>query len=136
MTKAITQVQRWSGPIDEVFELVAMEVPPGLARDDPHRSIFDDRSIEVPKSHGSLWCDVQLKSDGSFVGKAVFAADDEVARCDTVDVMPEYRRRGLAAALYQLAADIFEVPVVPTDLRSDDAIAFWGERTEIRPTAG
>jgi GNAT superfamily N-acetyltransferase len=134
MTKAIIEVQKWSGPIGERFKLVATEVPAGLATEDPHRSLYDDRTIEIPSSNGSLWCDVERADGAAFVGKAVFAADAEVARCDTVDIMPQYRRQGLAAALYQLAADIFETYVVPTNLRSNDAIAFWGGRTEIRPT--
>lgn len=107
-------------------------VPAGLDTQDPLRERHDDRSIAVDKTMGSVWIDVVDYVGGAMVATAVFAADAQAVRCDTVDVMPLYRRKGVATALYKIASRSFAAAVVPTDNLSEDAKRFWGTRSRIR----
>ena len=106
------------------------EVPPGLLAGDPIREQFDDRSIDVGHSLGAIWFNV-VDSSGAHVATATFAGDGLAAQCDTIDVESAYRRKRVASLLYLIASKIFAAPVVPSSNRSDDALAFWGDQTEI-----
>jgi GNAT superfamily N-acetyltransferase len=76
---------------------------------------YGDRGIAVPKTSRSVWCKVFVAADEIPVAHAVFAADAAVVRCDDVHVDRDHRRRGIADQLYQLAACLFNAPVVPSD---------------------
>lgn len=127
----ISEPEELEGEILPSFVFKVVKIPAGLADTDPIRERYDDRSIEVPKSAGSIWVEVRTSTDASLAAWATFAADDREVRCDTVDVMPDYRRLGIANALYQLASELFEAPVVPSDTLSEDARLFWGARRVI-----
>jgi len=55
-----------------------------------------------------------------------------MVRCDLIAVQEPHRRKGIATVVYELASEIFDAPVVPATVQSDDARAFWAGRTEIR----
>jgi len=63
-------------------------------------------------------------------------ADPErpVYAMEGVGVEEKYRRRGYATALYDLVARVLSDqglgPIVPSDTRSDDAMALWGDKVE------
>lgn len=84
----------------------------------------------MPKSFGAIWFDVSTWQ-GGFVAQATFAADADAVRCDTITVNPAHRRKGVATSLYEIASEMFQGPVVPSDNQTAEAEAFWGGRTEI-----
>ena len=107
MTKPITEASELSGDLLEGYHLEAALVPPAypyhLARWES-----DDRSISVAKTMGSMWCRVHAGDPDSFIAIATFAADDVAVRCDTIDVDAAHRCKGIATALYKVAACTFE----------------------------
>ena len=131
MTTPISTTQQWTLKVLERYDATITEVPFGLAPHDPVRESFDDRSNGVPHDMGSAWIEIRDPVKSELVATSVFGADAKVVRCYTVEVTLAYRRKGIATALYQLASCIFEAPVVPSDILSDDAAAFWGKQTEI-----
>lgn len=131
MTRAITSARRFEEKLPQGYAAIVTIVPAGLATQDPLRERHDDRSIDVDKTMGSVWIDVVDPADDAMVATAVFAADARVVRCDTVDVMPAYREKGVATALYKIASHVFDAPVVPSGLLSDEAKLFWGAKRQI-----
>lgn len=131
MTRAITSARRFEETLPQGHAATVTLVPAGLATQHPLRERHDDRSIAVDKTMGSVWIDVVDPADDAIVATAVFAADAQAARCDTVDVMPPYREKGVATALYKVASRVFDAPVVPSGLLSDEAKLFWGAKTQI-----
>jgi len=125
------EIEQFEGEVLPGFLFKVVKIPPGLASTHPARERCDDRSIHVPKSAGSVWIEVWTSTGASLAASATFAADAEAVRCDTVDVMPDYRRLGIATVLYRLASELFEAPVVPSETLSEDARLFWGRRTSI-----
>ena len=131
MTTPIVELDRLEGPLRSGFKVVVVKVPPGLPLDHRCRELYDDRSVRVPCEAGTIWCTVQAPDGADGVACATFAADSESVRCDTIDVTPEYRRKGIANALYDLASSVFGAAVIPSDLLTDDGRRFWGTRTKI-----
>jgi hypothetical protein len=131
VTTSILSTRHRNLKVVERYDAMVTEVPSGLDPNDPARERFDDRSIDVPHDNGSVWIEVRDPEKGELVAIAVFGADAKVVRCDTVEVTLHYRRKGVATALYRLASSLFKAPVVPTDNLSADAVAFWGQQSEI-----
>ena len=81
---------------------------------------------------------IDIKWDGRFtvnayingihVGHAEFASDDpdgeEGFYAISVGVEPEYRRMGVATAMYDAATEKFG-EIIPSEHQTDDARAFW-----------
>lgn len=69
--------------------------------------------------------------DGKQVGSAEFASDDPEGESDfyalSVGVKPEYRRMGVATAMYDAAEERFG-EIIPSEHQTDDARAFWQSR--------
>jgi hypothetical protein len=103
--------------------------PPGET-DARIRDRFDSRTIELPKELGSIWFEV-FDPAGAWAATATFAGGEGVVRCDLIEVERPHRRQGIATVVYMLASRIFDAPVVPASVRSDDAVTFWAGRTEI-----
>lgn len=114
-----------------LYQVTVTELPPGLSASHPLTGILDSRSIKVPKTAGAIHLLVETRDHKQMIGVAVFAADEDVVRCDSIEVMPDYRRQGVATGLYRLASRIFRGPVVPSDELNENDKAFWGSRTEI-----
>lgn len=131
MTLPILSSDRFDETLPNGFLATVTRIPFGLATQDPLREFHDDRSIDVAKTMGSIWLHVEDPATGAMVACAVYAADPLVVRCDTVDVLPGYRRKGVATALYRIASREFAAPVVPSPLLSDDAREFWKGKTQI-----
>ena len=66
--------------------------------------------------------------DGKLVGNAEFASDDPDGNYGfyaiSVGVDPEFRRTGVATAMYDAAAEKFG-EIIPSEHQTDDARAFW-----------
>ena len=66
--------------------------------------------------------------NGVLVGHAEFASDDpdgeEGFYAISVGVEPEYRRMGVATAMYDAAEEKFG-EIIPSEHQTDDARAFW-----------
>lgn len=133
MVEPIGTAQTWTFNLDEEMEIEIVLVPPDLPAEHPLRERWDDRAVIVPCSSGSLWMTIWRKDNGHFIGAATFAADDSVARCDTVYLEPRWRGQGIARTMYFLAAYIFKATVVPSDSLNDAGKRFWGSRT-VMPT--
>ncbi len=71
---------------------------------------------------------VKAYIDGKFAGSAEFASDDPEGRYGfyavDVGVLPQYRRMGVATAMYDAAAEKFG-DIIPSEHQTDDARAFW-----------
>ena len=104
-------------------------VPKGLPEDHHIRQKYDDRSIQVPNENGSLWITVRRDdSQGASVAEAVFASTQRTVQCDTIEVHRDFRLLGIATKLYDLAEEVFDAPVVPSETLSEDAMQFWKKR--------
>lgn len=114
----------------EPYRVVLWRVPPGPREDARIAERFDEKSIDVPKSFGSIWFQLWTWEGGS-VAQATFAADADAVRCDTITVHPTYRLRGIATRLYEAASESFQGPVVPSENQTPDAVAFWRGRKQI-----
>lgn len=130
MVKPISKPYSLCGDLSDDYRFEAAAIPAGLShREAPWEC--DDRSVDVVNTSGSLWVRVFCDEQDTPIAVATFAADDEVVRCDTIDVNVEHRCRGIANALYHLAACLFEAPVVPSGNLLDGGEAFWRGRTSI-----
>ena len=71
---------------------------------------------------------VKAYIDGKFAGSAEFASDDPEGRYGfyavDVSVLPQYRRMGVATAMYDAATEKFG-EIIPSEHQTDDARAFW-----------
>lgn len=129
--KAITEVELYE--IDDPaapYRVVMWCLPPGPPEDVRLGERFPEGSITVPKSFGAIWFDVSTRQ-GDWVAQATFAADADAVRCDTITVNAAHRRNGIATSLYETASEMFQGPVIPADIQTPDAKAFWGGRTQI-----
>lgn len=129
--KKVFEVSGFKGELIAGYNFRGTLVPPNLPASHDVRQECDDRSIKVPSSSGSLWLWVEDINTASNIAVAVFGADDEVVRCDTIEVDPKHQRKGIASALYESASHLFKASVVPSSDRTDDAVAFWAGRTSI-----
>lgn len=131
MTLKITIPTMYEEHFAPRYQVTVTELPPDLTSTHPLTGILDPRSIKVPKTAGSIHLLLETQDRKHTVATAVFAAVEDVVRCDSIDVMPDYRRQGVATGLYRLASRIFRAPVVPTDNQTEDAKAFWGIKKRI-----
>jgi ribosomal protein S18 acetylase RimI-like enzyme len=71
---------------------------------------------------------VRAYIDGKVAGSAEFASDDPDGEHSfyaiDVGVKPEYRRQGVATAMYDAATEKFG-DIIPSKYQTDDARAFW-----------
>jgi hypothetical protein len=118
-------------PVLGKFRVSVVGIPPNLPSRDIHRDQYDDRTFQVCHTMGTLWFTVFNVADGKFVGHAAFGADSSAVRCDTISIETNFRRNGVASALYELASCIFEAPVIKSNILSQDAHSFLSNRTEI-----
>lgn len=108
-------------------QITATFVPPGLPSSHNLRAIFDDRTIAVLKSEGTLWLNGTVR--GHHIAHAYFGVGSTQICCDTVDVHLNYRRKGLATAMYDFAEDLVARPAVQSEVfLSTDAPRFWDKR--------
>ena len=131
MTTKIGSVRRFEIDIGDQYVATVTLVPAGVPASDAIREDHDDRSLHVPCSSGSVWCDVHMQDQGAFAANAVFGADDEVVRCDTIDVMQDHQRKGIARHVYEIASCVFGAPVVPSGILSEGAKKFWAGQASI-----
>jgi hypothetical protein len=117
--------------LPEGFFAVVTVVPHGLTGGDVWRHECDDRSVTVPKSHGTVSFEVFTIDSSQFVGQGVFAADHVAVQCDTIEVGIPFRRQGIGSWMYLQASKIFAAPVHPSANLSNVALAFWGGRKSI-----
>jgi len=82
------------------------------------------------------------EDDGEFLGHAQrITADEKIPGTISIGgvmVKEPFRRMGVATALYDAAEDLASkigAKLVPSDLLSDDAKAFWAARQRIRSAA-
>ena len=112
------------------YHFVFVLVPPKLPYDHPARQDFDDRSIDVDNELGSAWIKGYCgPANDNPVVVATFAATTDAVRCDTIDVVEAHRRRGIATTVYDSVGELLSLPVVPSDVLSDEAKAFWASRS-------
>ncbi|WP_226377764.1 GNAT family N-acetyltransferase [Citrifermentans bremense] len=76
--------------------------------------------------------DVCVRFRGAVVAEACFTDDGDSAYCHHVKVEPEYRRRGIASAMYQYAESIFLKKLEnhwhdDPETQSPEARAFWAQ---------
>ena len=131
MTEPILSPAQFQEILPQGHIATVTRVPSGLDMQDALRGSYDDRSIDVAKTMGSIWFYVKDGASDAMVATAVFAADELVVRCDTVEVKPAYQKSGVARAIYQIASREFVAPVVPSAVLSPDAVRFWGVKTQI-----
>lgn len=131
MSVPILSPDQLSVKLPQGYVATVTKIPLGLDTQHPMRDCFDDRSIAVANQMGAIWCHVEDHATGVLVATAVFAADAQVVRCDTVDVAKGYQKKGVATAIYKIASSIFAAPVVPSGNLSPDAKLFWGTKTQI-----
>jgi hypothetical protein len=130
MVKAIVEAVVLSGPLFDDYRIEVAQVPSGLSYLEAPWDC-DDRSVKLPKSSGTLWFRVFVGDSETVIAHAVFAADNAVARCNSIDVDERHRRREIASHLYRCAACFFDAPVVPSGTTLPGGKLFWGSRTSI-----
>lgn len=128
--RSLIKIEHWSGSLIPDFTFEAASLPNGQSY---ATGIWecDVQSMMVPYSSGHLWLRVTSCADSGLVARAVFGAGSAVVQCDDIDVHEEFRKMGIALALYRWAACFFDAPVVPTDKRSALSKNFWKNRTSL-----
>ena len=116
---------------DDECRIVINAIPPATGDNHPFPENLDDRSIGVPKTHGSVWARV-YDQQNNIVGHATLASDGVAGRCDTIEIDKQHRRKGLATKIYKIASHVFGCPIVPSDTLTQDAKNFWGNQTHIK----
>jgi hypothetical protein len=133
MTKKIEKIEGYELTDTPVgYRVKIITVPVNLPTDHRIRCPYDDRSIIVPNTHGSIWMEVYEEGNDIYIAHGDFAATEESVMCATVEVNQHHRRKGIATVLYDLAEKLFEQHVVPSPGHSEDAQAFWAARVERR----
>ncbi len=112
------------------FVVSAIFIPPGAPLDSPVREgSYDDRAMDHGAPNGCWHLRVEdAETANPVVALAEFPLDDGEVRCESISVDREYRRRGIATYLYNLAERLWSQEVTPADNLSDDAKAFWKNR--------
>ena len=102
--------------------------------------IFEDFLLVAGEhSHQNEWnIDAYLRSNSRLVGRAEFAGvyewDEEGERQLValkgwdVGVNPDFRRRGLASAMYAFAEEAFDLPIAQGDFQTPVGRVFLGGR--------
>ena len=110
------------------FDIFVVFIPSSSSNDHELCRLNDDRTVDVPKSNGTLWFNVNLETKP--VAHAVFGAGDIHVRCDSVDVEKAHQSKGLATEMYDRASRFFGMDVVPSDNLSVEAERFWEARQQ------
>lgn len=128
--RSLTKTEQWEGSLIPGYEFQAIGLPSG---EKYISGIWecDQRSVLVPFNAGHLWLRVTSCADGTLAAYAIFGGDSGILQCDSINVLEEHRRRGIALALYQWSACIFEAPVTPTNKRTTLSKLFWGSKSSI-----
>jgi GNAT superfamily N-acetyltransferase len=76
--------------------------------------------------------DVCVRFKGAIVAEACFTDDGDSAYCHHVKVEPEFRRRGIATAMYRYAESVFLKKLEnhwhdDPETQSPEAMAFWAQ---------
>jgi len=128
--KPIEAIAELSGPLSPGFNFYAASIPAGKSYTFRGRHCDVD-TLNVPSTSGHLWIWATLCADRGDVAWAIFGAGALSVQCCDISVHEDLRRKGIAIALYRLAACLFEAPAVPTDRRSRLSLEFWKGRTTI-----
>ena len=107
------------------YDLECVVVPANFDVGDPRIHDYDPRSIAVPQTSGAVWFRVLVAGMDRYIGHATFAADEIAVRCDTIDISPSHKRKGIATALYDYVEEIFDALTQPSELRTEQARLFW-----------
>ncbi|TCR89889.1 hypothetical protein EV561_104110 [Rhizobium sp. BK376] len=105
-------------------------VPSNLPLNHPARRVYDDRSIEVPKTNGSIWLTIKSHFGKGHIGIAVFAAGEDSVICECIDITVNnpHIRKSISWWLYLFAEDYFNFPVVSdADLYNEPKL-FYSEQ--------
>ena len=129
--KLIVPPEIRSGTLFDSYHFAVALVPPRLSYLKALWEECDDRSIAVANSSGSLWFKVFQADVEPQIAHAIFAGDDQVVRCDDINVDEPHRGKGIGHSLYRCAACIFEAPVIPSSTMLDGGERFWRGRTSI-----
>jgi hypothetical protein len=127
----ILDFDEYSWCVGRGLVVVMRLVPCNLPTQREVRELCDDRTIVVPLSSGSIWFDVFDTPSRDSIAQAVFAADDDLVRCDSIYVAEGHEERGIADRLHRLASRVFDAPVVPDEYLTEEEQRFWGDRTSI-----
>ncbi|MCB2402263.1 MULTISPECIES: GNAT family N-acetyltransferase [Rhizobium/Agrobacterium group] len=114
------------------YDLECVVVPANFDVGDPRIHDYDPRSIAVSQTSGAVWFRVLEARTDRYIGHATFAADEIAVRCDTIDISPSHKRKGIATALYDYVEDIFDALTQPSELRTEEARLFWDNRQVAR----
>ncbi|NKJ02656.1 GNAT family N-acetyltransferase [Novosphingobium sp. SG707] len=128
--KQVLDIAEWGGQLLPGYTFEAVSIPTMQSHNFRGKDC-DVASVIVPSSSGHLWIWVKDCTDHGLVAWAVFGANASNVQCCDICVHEDFRNRGIATALYQWAACLFEAPVVPSTMRSDLSKKFWKNRTAI-----
>ena len=96
--------------LENNYKWQIVEVPPNLPIQCRTRSIYDDRSLDVPCDQGSLW--LYVWSGECVIANAVFGNSKYGLFEDSICVLENDNSRILTAELVAVAARRFGRPVV------------------------
>lgn len=128
--EVISTVAEWNGVLMPGYDFSAVAIPFGETHAVRGNDVEAD-SLLVPSSSGQVCFAVTSRCGDDLLAWAGFGADDDHVRCVDVCVREDLRRRGIASALYRLAARVFDAPVVPSGNQVESSTAFWNGRSEL-----
>jgi len=82
-------------------------------------------SVEIVHEPSGRGHYIEAQVDGREVGRVWFNPTKGGYRATMAWVSPDLRRQGIARKMYQYARDTLGLDIVPSDVQSDDAKAFW-----------
>lgn len=128
--KVPNTIEKYGGELIPGYEFEAILLPGNEGFNDGDWDC-DEKSIDVPYSNGHLWLRVTICGSKDRVAWATFGCGSTTVQCDTIEVLDDFRRKGIASQLYQIAACAFSAPVIPTGKQSPLANLFWKNRSSI-----
>ena len=82
-------------------------------------------SVEIVHEPSGRGHYIEAQIDGREVGRVWFSPTEGGYKASMAWVSKDLRRQGIARKMYQYARDTLGLDIVPSDVQSDDARAFW-----------
>lgn len=100
---------------------------------------FAKKGIQISFERSGRSLNITATKGKEVVGRASFHIGDDFVEADDLNgdnslwVSRDYRRLGIATAMYQMAEKVAKKPIIPSEHRSGDGDAFWNSFVKTLP---
>ena len=111
-----------------IYEIIIEEVMPELEYDNSFDQTEERNGVTLrAKIIDSGILEITASIDGKEIGYANFADIGDVIKAKSMEVIPKYRRKGIATMMYDFAEELGN-DVAPSEALTDPGKAFWRNR--------